>query len=78
MVHVWVPRVPRIVHLCMSKLVRTLRLWLKGKEIPFPQLQVAKFEHKGSTWHSVEQCYQAIYHSFVCLMIVSSDTRSVQ
>ena len=30
MVHVWVPRVPRIVHLCMSKLVRTLRLWGKG------------------------------------------------
>ena len=30
MVHVWVPRVPRIVHLCMSKLVRTLRLWVKG------------------------------------------------
>jgi len=22
--------------------------------------QVAKFEHKGSTWHSVEQCYQAM------------------
>ena len=30
MVHLWVPRVPRIVHLCMSKLVRTLRLWGKG------------------------------------------------
>merc|ERR1712013_158835 len=22
--------------------------------------QVANFEHKGSTWHSVEQCYQAM------------------
>ena len=30
MVHLWVPRVPRIVHLCMSKLVRTLRLRGKG------------------------------------------------
>ena len=27
-------------------------------------LQVAKFEHKGCSWHSVEQCYQApaFYH----------------
>ena len=28
-----------------------------------PLLQVAKFEHKGSNWHSVEQCYQAISSS---------------